>query len=30
MTALAPKADFNLRSCDVADVPGGDIGACCS
>jgi hypothetical protein len=21
MTALAPKADFDLRSCDVADVP---------
>lgn len=21
MTALAPNADFDLRSCDVADVP---------
>ena len=25
MTALAPKADFDLRSCDVADVPQPDV-----
>ena len=27
MTALAPKADFDLRSCDVADVPIADIAS---
>jgi|EndMetStandDraft_4_1072995.scaffolds.fasta_scaffold2138918_1 hypothetical protein len=25
---LAPKADFDLRSCDVADVPFPDEGQC--
>jgi hypothetical protein len=25
MTALAPKADFDLRSCDVAEVPLADM-----
>ena len=28
MTALAPKADFDLRSCDVADVPLPDLSRC--
>ena len=28
MTALAPKADFDLRSCDVADVPKAVVSSC--
>ena len=28
MTALAPKADFDLRSCDVADVPQAAVSSC--